>query len=1112
MNPVGNVMILASAGSGKTYALTNRFVRLLALGARPDRIVALTFTRKAAGEFFDEILKKLARAASDRDYARQLLREIDLGETADAATGASAEGMDPRAVPPADFLKLLRSVVDEMHRLQLGTLDGFFARIARNFPFELGLTGEFSILQEHAARVERRRVLRRMFERTGELAAAQREFIEAFKRATFGAEEKRLGVQLDAFLDEHQEIFLSARDRSYWANPQRIWPQGSRWLGQASDPAEPAKRLLEWATNAPLGDKQRARWTEFLDAWAEWTPGTVPARPLVYVLEKAFEAWPALLAGRAVLQFDRKKQELTPGAAAALADLTRHVMRGEIARRLEITQGIHAVLESYESVYQNAVRRTGKLTFGDVQRLLMPDQGAPILTSAPAVGTASSGDQASDERELRDSNRLLIDYRLDAKSDHWLLDEFQDTSFGQWSILRNLIDEVVQDPTGARSFFYVGDIKQAIFAWREGDPRLFREIFDHYNSACPGTITEEHLVKSWRSGLPIIETVNRVFGAAPVLRNLFPGTASELWNREWRAHESARPGLNGQSAFLLGETELDRCAIALAVIDEIQPLARGLSCALLVQDNATAARLADYLRQEGGLPARADSDLHVCTDNPLGAVLLSLVKVAAHPGDTLAWEHVCMTPLRGLLEQEGIHSAADLTLELLGRIHQDGFDRVIRDWTRRLLPHLTPDDAFTRERGRQIATAAALFDATGSRDVAEFVDFMERHVVRDTDAENVIRVMTIHKSKGLGFDVVILPDLEGTKLDSRRDGLAVQKAPDRSVEWVLDLPAKLFHQHDEVLAEHVRAAEADACYECLSLLYVAMTRAKRAMYFICKEPGASTSRNYPRMLTETLGGRSLLVTVGNREFSGSWTVGDPLWHEAIARAAVAPAVRPALDRVAGVGRGPRLASRKPSDGDAAEIPASQLFSPARHDAAEFGTGVHRLLAEVTWIDDVSNRRLEMEWGRRGLAATVVAEALACLRAPALTWIWSEAEGPGLAPDRRITETDVPLRAELWRERAFEVAMAGVWITGVFDRVVVHRNAAGVAVAADVIDFKTDRVAPGQLLADAVTRHSGQLDLYRSVVATLSGLPIRAVRCYLVFTRLGECIELPRERK
>jgi ATP-dependent exoDNAse (exonuclease V) beta subunit len=76
MTRIGHVMILASAGSGKTYALTNRFVRLLALGAQPERIVALTFTRKAAGEFFDEILKKLAHAARDPASARRLAAEI----------------------------------------------------------------------------------------------------------------------------------------------------------------------------------------------------------------------------------------------------------------------------------------------------------------------------------------------------------------------------------------------------------------------------------------------------------------------------------------------------------------------------------------------------------------------------------------------------------------------------------------------------------------------------------------------------------------------------------------------------------------------------------------------------------------------------------------------------------------------------------------------------------------------------------------------------------------------------------------------------------------------------------------------------------------------------
>ena len=69
MKPLGHVMILASAGAGKTYALTNRFVRLLAGGVSPERIAALTFTRKAAGEFFDEILRKLGRAAADPGFA-----------------------------------------------------------------------------------------------------------------------------------------------------------------------------------------------------------------------------------------------------------------------------------------------------------------------------------------------------------------------------------------------------------------------------------------------------------------------------------------------------------------------------------------------------------------------------------------------------------------------------------------------------------------------------------------------------------------------------------------------------------------------------------------------------------------------------------------------------------------------------------------------------------------------------------------------------------------------------------------------------------------------------------------------------------------------------------
>ncbi len=1117
MTQIGHVMILASAGSGKTYALTNRYVRLLALGARPERIVALTFTRKAAGEFFDEILNKLARAATDPVFACKLTGEIGLGPEGDpAAPGPAHRRPESGAAAGPDYLHLLRTVADAMHQLRLGTLDGFFARIASSFPLELGLSGEFEILEEHAARAERTRVLRRLFERAGALGPAQREFIEAFKRATFGLEEKRLGAQLDEFLDRHQEVFLAAPAADLWGNPARIWPAGSHWLGPAADPGAAVKTLRAWVDAAAIGDRQRARWQAFLEAWTGWSPGIAPARPLAYVLEKALDAWRALEAGNAVLEFDRKKQELHAEACAALAVLTRHIVGGELARRLEVTCGIHGVLAGYEAVYHDAVRRMGRLTFGDIQRLLQPDDGAPVLGGGDSLSPYSGdkaggpagggGPGAAGQLELplaiaeaapagpggppAGRDRLAIDYRLDAGTDHWLLDEFQDTSHGQWSILRNLIDEVVQDPTGTRSFFYVGDVKQAIFAWREGDPRLFREIFEHYNRAQPGTIVEQHLVDSWRSGPPIVATVNRVFGNAPVLAALFPGDASRDWNREWLAHKTAKPELDGQAALLHADDEAGRFATALALLREIEPLERGLSCALLVQRNDTAAALADYLRREGGLPAVAESDLHVCTDNPAGAALLALVQAAAHPGDTLAWEHVQMSPLRGVLAGEGLRTPEDIARRLLAEIHAGGFERTTLSWARRLEPTLTPDDTFSRERLRQFTAAAARFDATGSRDVAEFIAFMESHTVRDVDNSAVLRVMTVHKAKGLGFDVVILPDLEGQKLDGRRDGLAVHRGPDRAIEWVLDLPARLFHANDEVLARHVHAAEADACYEAISLLYVALTRAKRAVYLVTRPPGASTSRNYPRLLAETLGAETRMIRIGASEFAGAFAEGDADWHTRLERPPPAPEAPPAVPRLdtAQARRAPRLAARLPSAAGAVELSGDQLFSLERRDAADFGTGVHRLLAEVEWAGAGSAPALAAAWSRRGLAPDTIAEAIACVRAAALDGVWA----------RRPS-------AEVWRERPFEIVIDGTWITGVFDRVIVERDAAGRPVRATVFDFKTDRARTDADLTRLARRHAAQLASYRRVAAVLTGIPPEQVRGGVVFTRLQRVV-------
>lgn len=450
----------------------------------------------------------------------------------------------------------------------------------------------------------------------------------------------------------------------------------------------------------------------------------------------------------------------------------------------------------------------------------------------------------------------------------------------------------------------------------------------------------------------------------------------------------------------------------------------------------------------------------------------------------MAWEHVQMTPLGRWLAQEGVETREQATRRLLAQLHADGFERTMEFWLKRLETGLPKTDAFSRTRARQFAAAAARFDQTGSRDVAEFVQFMERHVIREPEGAAVVRVMTIHKSKGLGFDVVILPDLEGKRIDLRRDGLAVQKAKDRTVEWIFDLPPKLFYEADEVLARYVRGAEADACYEALSLLYVALTRAKRAMYVLVEPVGKSASRNYPKLLAETLGEETKDISVGSLTFPGSWSAGNPSWHlSCAAPIEKEPKASVDLEPLFGL-RGERLLGRdvlRPSADVPQRVPMAQVFSLEMGSTADFGAAVHALLAEVHGGE--LDAMIEI-WRSRGVDDAVRAEAEACLRASALAEVWIS-----------------PANADVWRERAFEIVLDGVWVTGRFDRVVVERGSANRAERVKVFDFKTDHVDGEQALEEAVRRHRAQLNVYRRVAATLAGVGSEVVSCELVFTKL-----------
>src|SRR2546426_7638134 len=106
-------VIRASAGSGKTHQLTNRYIALLAAGARAESVLTSTFTRKAAGEILDRVLLRLARAAGDA-----------------AEAGTLAENVGNADLGPADFAGLLRRALNGMQRLRVGTLDSFHVTLA----------------------------------------------------------------------------------------------------------------------------------------------------------------------------------------------------------------------------------------------------------------------------------------------------------------------------------------------------------------------------------------------------------------------------------------------------------------------------------------------------------------------------------------------------------------------------------------------------------------------------------------------------------------------------------------------------------------------------------------------------------------------------------------------------------------------------------------------------------------------------------------------------------------------------------------------------------------------------------------------------------------------
>jgi hypothetical protein len=902
-------------------------------------------------------------------------------------------------------------------------MDGFFSRVVRGFQYELGLTGgKFDLLEGPRAEAAADEILAGIL---GDALEGENgeEFLHAFRRATMGKEGQGVLESLRQFVKAWQGRYRGKRD----------WEWGPGWLAgvEVAEWEKQKTGLLEKARRGLVGldytdKRQHDALGKVLVTLEEHRIGSGSLGKAGGLLESILNG--ALIDGPLRVKF--YKEFIIAGPAAdALRDVVMLAARCEMAAALARTRAVREVVAVYDALCERDLRRKGLLGFDDLKELM----GQWVK---------------SEDARLR---REAVDFRLDARYDHWLLDEFQDTSGADWRGLVPLIDEAAGE--GAGSVFIVGDRKQAIYAWRGGEVSLFDDVMARYRG---GGLEIESLAESWRSCPEVLALVNDVCGGGPWLRELF-GEAASDWH--WQDHFSAKPlqepTKRGEARVEVvegkWEERLERLGGLLA---ELGVGKREITCGVLVRNNEKVREIADDLRARG-FDVIEEGQRQPARDHPVGIALSHLLKWLADPANAFAWEVVEMSPLASKLRAKFGGIPASIWEGLLEEASAIGFAGMIegvvelcwQEWSE-----------FGRRRAGDLLMALASLDAQGVLSVQEAADWIERLTISQSPGVAAVQVMTIHKSKGLGFDVVVLPDVPNDKIPSARHFDVAEGAG-----WITAPPPKWARELIPEMREAERKWGLGQTYESLCMLYVALTRAKRGLYVLLEPPPASQDAGNPSLANWLAG-----AVNSNGEPGVVYQSGNSDWITEL----------PLLAEKSGKIDLPRLPAAVPRFSRTTATAGKKADLPVRSSSGKsFGIQVHAVLEGIRWLDEAAPSLPPNEAGK------FVSEVLdsASLRAI------FERKG------RRI---------DLFMEQPIEAMLDGEILRGVIDRLHLHRDESGGVNRVEIIDFKTDATST---MVDLAQRHAAQMAAYRNVLAGL--YPRARLECVLLSTHHRECIAL-----
>jgi len=1098
LDPTGSFIVQAPAGSGKTELLIQRYLALLARAEVPEEIVAITFTRKAAGEMRERVVRALRGAADpmppDPDHQR---RTWELARAARQRDAEAGWGLD---ASPA--------------RLRIQTIDSLCAALTRQMPVLSGFGGHLEPVQDAAPLY---------------LEAARRTLALLDEGQPWSAAVGRVLLHLDNNVERAEGLLAGMLDRR------------DQWLRHVADRRSP--HIRRDTLEAGLANLT----TDALESLVEICPRELAAE----LAELARYAAGNLAQGGSASSVARLSDlRGFPGAAhddlpqwCAIADFLL-TSEGNLRRRITVAEGFPGATGARDKD-EKARRDQHKQRFAalltaleahepfraelHLTRVLPPPRYSPrqweviealidLLPVAVAqlelllreraqvdfTAVSQAAIRALGTAEEPTDLALALDYRIR----HLLVDEFQDTSQSQYELLERLTAGWVRGD--GRTLFLVGDPMQSIYRFRQAEVALYLRA----RREGLGTVELRPLTLSanFRSQAGIVRWVNATFPAL-LPEKEDPGTGAVPYAPSEAVHE-ALSGEAVQVHALLNQDAEPEASLVAHLVSAAQaedPLQR---TAILVRNRRHLARIVPALRR-AGLRFRA-IDIEALGHRPLVSDLHALTRALLHPADRIAWLAILRAPWCGLtlidLDALAGHDARSCVWDLMQR--DSALDRMTPDGRTRLLRLRDTLRAFFAQRRREplrrwvegawlaLGGPAAAEDGGDLADAEVFLALLDEleegadlsdlqaleervaglYALPDPRASEALQVMTIHKAKGLEFDTVILPGLGSVpRAAESRLLLWQERARRRGGTDLLLAPIRESTADTDPVYEYLKQLEASkGRHEDGRLLYVAATRARRRLHLIghaaVKDAQAKpAARSLLEQLWPTVAARYQQAAAGYQAPAPAMASGttpdtvlrrfDTRWLPPSPAQAIAPA-----QRWAELG------------GTLEEVEFSWASETAKH----VGTVVHRMLQAIA-----QDGLARWDAARVGSLHDAFARDLRSLGVPE-----AQLSSALERVERALTSALADPRAQ-WilgphAQAACELALTGV-LDGELVDVVIDRTFVDETGVRWIVDYKTGMHEGADLegfLDNEQARYREQLERYAALLAQLGTEPVR----------------------